>query len=243
MSRSPMIDSLRPTERRVGRGRRVAGCACLAGAACAGALWGVGCSSGLADLEVVSASERAHTAVGCRQLFPPRPWRATHVIDATLPLGQRATLIGAVASEEHGFRSALLTQEGFVLLDVKYLSGEVEVLRAVSPVNRDGFAASMATDIDLLMQEPEGPLVQVGRATSGEPACRWHDDAETLVEVRLAPQGAELLRYDARGQLLRRATLGRIGADGIAHDMTIEAPGTTGYRLEVRRLEPTEDPP
>jgi hypothetical protein len=85
--------------------------------------------------------------------------------------------------------------------------------------------------------------MEVGRTTSGEPACRWRDDAETVVEVRLAPRGAELLRYDARGQLLRRATLGRIGTDGIAHDMTIEAPGTAGYRLELRRLEPTAEPP
>jgi hypothetical protein len=130
-----------------------------------------------------------------------------------------------------------------VLLDVKYLAGEVKVLRAVAPVDREGFAASMATDIDLLMQEPEGPLVQVGRAASGEPACRWRDDAGTMVEVRLAPHGAELLRYDARGQPLRHATLGGIGADGIARDMTIEAPGATGYRLELRRLEPTEDSP
>jgi hypothetical protein len=155
-----------------------------------------------------------------------------------MPLGNEGSFIGVVAAGPgpDAFRSLLLTQEGFVLFDARYDAGRVEVLRALPPLDPQGFGRGMTGDVRLLLFPPAGDLIEVGTTSRGERACRWRNGKET-VEVALAGAAkARLSRWDD-GSLVREAVLSEIDQRGFARHARLETKGMVGYSLSLELLD------
>jgi hypothetical protein len=196
------------------------------------------CRAGPAALSPFAPQARAETVELCRAVFPRGQWRATHVVEARMPLGNEGSFIGVVAAGpgSDAFRSLLMTQEGFVLFDARYRAGAVEVLRALPPLDPQGFGRGMTGDVRLLLFPPAGMLVEVGKTRDGRPACRWRKGKET-VEVALAGAGkARLSRWDD-GSLVREAVLDQIDRRGFARRARLETKGMVGYSLSLDLLD------
>jgi hypothetical protein len=196
------------------------------------------CRAGPAALSPLAAQARAEAVEQCRAVFPRGQWRATHVVEARMPLGNEGSFIGVVAAGPgtDAFRSLLMTQEGFVLFDARYRAGGIEVLRALPPLDPQGFGRGMTGDVRLLLFPPAGELVEVGKTREGQPACRWLKGKET-VEVALTGAGkARLSRWDD-GSLAREAELSEIDRRGFARHARLETKGMVGYSLSLDLLD------
>jgi hypothetical protein len=195
---------------------------------------------GLPALRPVQAGHRAALVEQCVAAFPTGEWQATHLVEAQLPMGQEGSFLGVVAVAEggKGFRSVLLSPEGFVLVDASYREGRTTAHRAVPPLDAPGFARGMTSDLRLLLFAPEGMVSEVGVLESGWPACRWRRDTGKTVEVQPGTPGAYRVRlYDRDGQLERDAQLSEVAEQGFARQMRLIAPGPGGYSLQMRLLE------
>jgi hypothetical protein len=196
------------------------------------------CRAGPAALSPLAPAASAEAAEQCRAVFPRGQWRATHVVEARMPLGNEGSFIGVVAAGPgpDAFRSLLMTQEGFVLFDARYHAGTIEVLRALPPLDPQGFGRGMTGDVRLLLFPPAGQLVEVGSTAAGQRACRWYNGKET-VEVTLTGAGkARLSRWDD-GSLVREAVLDEIDRRGFARHARLETKGVVGYSLSLALLD------
>ncbi len=196
------------------------------------------CHAGPGALSPLLPPARAEAIEQCRTVFPRGEWKATHVVEARMPLGNEGSFIGVVAAGPgpDAFRSLLMTQEGFVLFDARYDAGRVEVLRALPPLDPEGFGRGMTGDVRLLLFPPAGDLVEVGRTSRGERACRWRKGRETVEVTLTGDTGARLSRWDD-GSLTREAVLSEIDPRGFARRSKLETKGVVGYSLSLELLD------
>lgn len=203
---------------------------------------GLGACRSLPPLTPLSAAEAAAIATRCRTAFPVGPWEAVHVVEASLPMQQQTSLLGAIATEplDRGFRSVLMAQEGLVLFDASVHAGELAIHRALSPFDRDGIAAATTRDIALMLFPPSGELTEVGRTSESTPACRWRQRDGSAVELAFPAADQLTLRHlDACGRASRTVVASGLDACGFAHEVQLEAPGAVGYRLRLTLVERT----
>ena len=196
------------------------------------------CRAGPGALSPLLPPARTEAVEQCRAVFPRGQWRATHVVEARMPLGHEGSFIGAVAAGPgpDAFRSLLMTQEGFVLFDARYDAGRVEVLRALPPLDPVGFGRGMTGDVRLLLFPPAGDLVEVGMTPRGERACRWRNGKQTVEVALTGAAEARLSRWDD-GSLVREAVLSGIDRRGFARHARLETQGVVGYSLTLELLE------
>lgn len=180
----------------------------------------------------VADQERAHDL--CERLFPPGPFEATHVVEVSIPFSDDSSLIGVVVAEagNHGFRSVLMTQEGIVLFDAVRRGDRIEVVRALPPLDPNGFGRPMTDDVRLIFMHPDGNRPEVGRTREGEQICRWTSGNEQI-ELRIVSQQEAMLTRYRSGSVVRRAWLKEIGADGFARDILLETSSVVGYQLHL----------
>jgi hypothetical protein len=205
-------------------------------------LWG-GCAGHLPPLSEAGIQNRTATIAMCRQAFPPQPWRATHTIFATLPLGYNGALIGVTVAEGESLHAMLLSPEGITLFDATQTvdrdgrPSKLTVRRAVPPLDRSGFAASLLADVGNAFLPPPGDPTGVGRSTTGQIVCRWaHPDGDAT-EVELGTSGPARVRT-YRGVRLRRA-IELLGTPdhGFFPEVRLTVPGTGGYTLDLRLVD------
>jgi hypothetical protein len=196
------------------------------------------CRAGPGPLSPLLPSAGAEAAEQCRAVFPRGEWRATHVVEARMPLGNEGSFIGVVAAGPgpDAFRSLLMTQEGFVLFDARYAAGRVEVLRALPPLDPEGFGRGMTGDVRLLLFPPAGDLIEVGKTSRGEHACRWRKGKETVEVALTGADEARLSRWDD-GSLVREGVLSGIDRRGFARRARLETKSMVGYSLSLELLE------
>jgi hypothetical protein len=194
---------------------------------------------GLPALAPVAAPARAELAGRCQALFPRVPWHATHVLEATLPMGYEGSFLAVVSADAPGrFRSILISVEGLVLYDATYSYGRIVVNRAVPPLDKPSFAQGMSADIRLLLFQPPTPLHEVGLTVQGQPACRWQRPDGKIIEATLESGERTALRLYADKDVIERdALLLGPAKNGLASDMILVAPGTVGYSLHLRLLD------
>ncbi|MBN2192066.1 MAG: hypothetical protein JW751_04560 [Polyangiaceae bacterium] len=194
----------------------------------------------LRPLAKVPGEDRVTLEARCGHVFPPGPWEAVHVIEASLPMQHQTALLGAVSAEGpgQGFRSVLMAQEGLALFDASYRAGAVEIHRALPPFDHDGFGEGTVEDIRLILFPAEGELSEVGWNRDSLPACRWVETDGTMVEVAFPAQDRlAIRRFDARGRLQRTAVAEGLDACGFAREIDLEAAGTAGYHLHLSLVE------
>ena len=200
--------------------------------------------SGLPEVREVTPEDRPALAAGCRVPYPQGAWTVVHSIQVRLPGGGRSTLVGVSASIplEDRLESVLLSPEGIVLFEASRQAGEIKVARALPPLDRDGFAQGLFSDVRFLFFPPAGELVLVGRTVSGGAVCRyqWGNRTEDLLPT---PAGGWIRREYADNTLRRQVTSDQPNASGFASSLELIVYGLGNYRMSFHRLTEPESGP
>lgn len=163
------------------------------------------CST-LPAIRPLDAAGTQAAAENCRRPFLDAPHRFVHAIEAGLPERSMGTVLGVTLFDPPSgiVRSALLTLEGFVLLDARYDKG-LQVNRAVPPFDAPSFAENMMDDIRLIFLAPQGRLLQAGTLGNGAVACRYEAPRGQTIDVIVRRDDAwEIGTYGSHNEPLRR---------------------------------------
>lgn len=120
----------------------------------------------------------------CMAPFPNGKWEFVHSIEATMPQGKNAVLIGitALSSQTGSIHSVLMTLEGLVLFDAQY-DDRVVINRGIPPFDSMDFARGLISDIILMFFPPDGQLVKSGIFADGLSVCRYKTNDNKVVDV------------------------------------------------------------
>jgi len=198
-----------------------------------------GCSTLPALVPAAAPAEQAALLQQCLAFYPQGEWAVVHTLDADLPFGRSGSFLGATASDpaSGGVRSALMAQEGLVLLDQSYGPAGLIRHRALPPLDGAAMSLGMAQDIELLFVRPRGEGVAAASAP-GRPWCRWRRADGGVVELRqVEPETWEQRRYSRSGSLEREAVHRGPRSGGFSQRVELSAPGLGGYTLRLERVE------
>lgn len=179
-----------------------------------------------------------HLKTTCGSLFLPSSFRIVHVLSASMFGGRKTTLIGiTVADGPSGrIRSVLLTVEGLVLFDATSVKGDITVHRAMAPMDTQGFAQGLFSDVEFIYFQPPGTLTGAA-VTGGTFVCRWQDGQFTVERSSDASGRAALTEYDGSRRVVRQAELFPPLVNRFYKKVLLENYGVGGYSLSMDLLE------
>ena len=199
----------------------------------------VGGCAGLKPLIPLDPARKNAVLEACRRPFLPGKYRLVHALETIMPDGSKGTAIGVLVADPRtrGFRTALVTIEGFVLLDAE-AQEMLTVHRAVPPFDAPAFAEALAEDIRLAFFSPPGEPAAWGEGEESALICRFGRADGRLVEVAtLSRDGAMEVRLYGTGQeVLKRVKMARPQLPGLAETLEIRG-GWPPYTLRLRLLE------
>ena len=158
-----------------------------------------------------------------------------HTIEATLPGGRSATLIGVTVVDPVGktLHSVLMTLEGLVLFDGKY-DRSLTVNRAISPFDKDAVAQNMMDDVRLLFLAPEDPTREAGVQKDGSTLCRRKGNAGETVDVLIWPDRTwKMETYVNPFERLREVTATTL-TGGIPGELELPGHSYGNYTLRLK---------
>ena len=198
----------------------------------------VGACTGLKPLTPLDPTRKSAVLEGCRRPFLPGKYRLVHALETVMLDGAKGTAVGVLVADPRtrGFRTALMTIEGFVLFDAE--AGEtLTVHRAVPPFDAPAFAEALAEDIRLAFFSPGGEPAAWGEGEEGALVCRFERADGRLVEVMTLRDGDLEIRLYGTGQEVRkRVKMALPQRPGLAETLTIRG-GWPPYTLKLRLLE------
>ena len=211
----------------------------------------LGCASLPSITPARTPQERQQSVQACLRVFPKGYWRATHSIDATMPLGNNALLLGVTAVEPQGMRSVLLSPEGIALFDASLEGGKLAVRRALPPLNRKGFAEGLIADVRHTFVPPAGEPSEVGTYASGAGACRWSLPEDKTTDIELRGLQPIAIRGYQGASLVREVTVSGDSDDGWYSELHLRVTGVGGYSMVMRLIDhepggqpvPSQEPP
>jgi hypothetical protein len=199
----------------------------------------VGACAGLKPLTPLDAARKTTVLEGCRQPFLSGKYRLVHALETVMPDGAKGTAIGVLVADPRtrGFRTVMMTIEGFVLFDAE--AGEtLTVHRAVPPFDRPAFAGGLAEDIRLAFFPPGEAPAAWGAGGEGATDCRFERTDGRLVEVLTFKGGVMAIRLYGTGQeLLKKVKMTLPEGPGLAETLEIQSSGWPSYTLRLRLLE------
>jgi hypothetical protein len=199
----------------------------------------VGGCAGLKPLTPLDPARKPAVLESCRRPFLPGKYRLVHALETVMPDGAKGTAIGVLVADPRtrGFRTALMTIEGFVLFDAE--AGEaLRVYRAVPPFDAPAFAEALAEDIRLAFFLPGGEPAAWGAGEEGALVCRFERADGRLVEVMTMEDGGMGIRLYGAGQgLLKRVKIAPPERPGPVDTLEIQSSGWPSYTLRLRLLE------
>jgi hypothetical protein len=197
-----------------------------------------GCA-GLPPLKPLDPALKPAILDECRQPFLPARYRLVHTLEALMPDGARTTAIGVLLADPQsgGFRSVLMTIEGWVLFDIE--GGAMPAVhRAVPPFDAPAFARQMAEDIGLAFFPPGGEPVGWGQEAKGFRGCRFARPGGGVVDVLKDEGGGREIRLYGTGQeLLKRVKIPILERPGLADQLEIRGCGWPSYTLRLKLVE------
>lgn len=111
--------------------------------------------------------------------------------------------VTVISSREKSAHSVLMTIEGLVVFDARY-DGQLVINRAVTPFDKEGFAAGLISDIQLIFFMPEGPLLETGNDQDGASVCRYQNPDGHIIDLVLdADHTWHIRQYNAQQRLSR----------------------------------------
>jgi hypothetical protein len=172
----------------------------------------------------------------CESPYVKIPYRFVHTIEATLPGGRSATLIGVtlVDPSAKALHSVLMTLEGLVLFDGESDGATLQVNRAVSPFDKDAVAQNMMNDVRLLFLAPEGPTVEAGVRKDGSTLCRRKGNTGETVDVLIRPDRTwKMETYVNPFERLREVTATTL-TGGIPGELELKGHSYGNYTLRLK---------
>ena len=185
--------------------------------------------------------------MSCGLPFPKGNWQFIHSIEATMPGGRNASVIGImdISSDLETIHCIIVSIEGLVLFDGVY-KGEVVINRGIQPFDSREFAKGLMNDIRMVFFRPVGKLTGTGVLSNGSHVCRYRNDAMTIVDVIIDPNHGWEIRQYRNGNLNRsvKAYLKERAIDGVRKAfpgrIELSVNEDPGYALTLRliRAEP-----
>ena len=188
----------------------------------------------------VEENEERAARARCASIFQISPFRAVHSIEAKMPFGEKASLMGATVADpkSRSLRSALISVEGLTLFEASFLEGKIVVHRAMPPLDAPEFAEGFISDILFILFAPESEVNEIGLLGSGETACRYKGSAGGLIDMILkSEEGYELIEYAGGSSIVRRLFVDSRQERGFPIKITFERKGAFGYSLSFELLE------
>jgi len=198
----------------------------------------VGACTGLKPLTPLDPARKTSVLEDCRRPFLTESYRLVHALETVMPDGAKGTAVGVLVADPRtrGFRTALMTIEGFVLFDAE--AGETLIVhRAVPPFDAPAFAEALAEDIRLAFFSPGVEPAAWGEGEEGARGCRFERADGRLVEVMTFRDGVTAIRLYGTGQeVLKRVEMAPLQRHGLAETVEIRG-GWPPYTLRLRLLE------
>jgi hypothetical protein len=183
------------------------------------------------------ARDQALFAV-CNTPFVSSPYRFTHAIEAALPGGRTATLIGVTAVDpaRRTLHSVLMTLEGLVLFDGK-TNGTLEVNRALPPFDKEPVARNMMGDVRLLFLTPPEPAVEAGKLRDGSLLCRRLGVQGETIDILVRPDRTwRMETYTTPWERLRTVDATAI-VNGIPGELVLKGYVNGNYTLNMKLVD------
>jgi len=141
---------------------------------------------------------------GCGHPFPKGNWQFIHSIEAIMPGGLNASVVGItdISSDPETIHCIIMSIEGLVLFDGVH-GEEVVINRGIQPFDSEEFAKGLMNDIRMVFFRPEGELTGTGVLSNGSHVCRYRNDAMTIVDVIIDPDHDWEIRQYRNGNLNR----------------------------------------
>lgn len=196
-----------------------------------------GCA-GLKPLIPLDPARRAAVLEECRHTFLPGSYRLVHAIETVMPNGSSGTAIGVLVADPgtQGFRTVMMTIEGFVLFDTE-AGKTLTVHRAVPPFDKPAFAQGLAADIRLAFFPPAGEPAAWGAGEEGARICRFARPDGALEEIATFPDGGvEIRLYEDGRTVQKKVKVTGLRQPGLAETIEIRG-GWPPYTLRLQLLE------
>ncbi len=186
-----------------------------------------------------SAEQRAMTA-SCLRAFPTGLWSSTHSIDAAMPLGHNALLIGVTAVNSAGITTVLLSPEGLTLFEALSVGDQITVKRVLPPLDKKGFARALVDDVRGTFIPPSGSPTIVGHSEGGIGMCRWQDSEQgadnKTTDVVLEGGKPRWVRMFSGNDLVREVELLGEASDGWYPNVVLRTHGIGAYTLNMQLI-------
>jgi hypothetical protein len=193
---------------------------------------------GLPKISPVVSQNSSEISNKCHMIFPKKEWRFVHAIEADLPGGEKAFMMGItqIAPEQKTIHSILMTIEGLVLFDA-VSAGTLTVNRAVPPFDSENFAKGLLADVRLMFLAPDGEPVQRGLTETGSWICRFQSLEETTDVVVHQDNSWTIHQYHRHR--LRRVIHAhpKKGAEGGIMPETLSLTAAPEYSLQLKLVE------
>lgn len=192
--------------------------------------------AGMPRIIAVDTAQASKTIKACENAFPDGKWQFSHVIEANLPGGRDAQLIGVteVSSNPKRIHAVMMTIEGLVLFDALE-DDKLTINRGVAPFDSIGFARGLMEDIRFIFLKPDGVPVDVGITENGFEGCRYRVSDDAVVDVMVRPDRMlEIRQY--RNERLIRKVVAELTPGSVPEKITFTAHEPAGYRLNLRLI-------
>ncbi|MBT3257301.1 MAG: hypothetical protein HN366_12725 [Deltaproteobacteria bacterium] len=200
-----------------------------------------GCA-GMPRIVAVDTARASKTIYACENAFPGGKWQFAHVIEADLPGGRDAQLIGVTEVSNHPKRihAVMMTIEGLVLFDGLALfdgleDGKLTINRSVAPFDSIGFARGLMEDIRFIFLKPDGAPMDAGITENGFEICRYRVSDDAVIDVMVRPDRMLEIRKYTNERLIRKV-VAELTPGSVPEKITFTAQEPAGYRLNLRLI-------
>jgi hypothetical protein len=192
--------------------------------------------AGMPRIKAVDTARASKTIKACENAFPDGKWQFAHVIEANLPGGRDAQLIGVteVSSNPERIHAVMMTVEGLVLFD-GLEDGKLTINRSVAPFDSRGFAKGLMEDIRLMFLKPDGLPKGAGITENGFEVCRYRVSDNALIDVMVRPDRMLEIRKYTNERLIRKVVF-TLKPGAIPEKIAFTAYEPAGYRLNLRLI-------
>ncbi|MCP4135321.1 MAG: hypothetical protein GY754_30410 [bacterium] len=181
----------------------------------------------------------------CEIPFVKSKWRFVHSIEAEMPTGDTAFMMGITIADpsSRSLHSVIMSIEGLVLFNAAYSikSKKLEIKRGIQPFDSANFALGMMKDISLIFFYPDAPIVKSGTFPEGFRGCRFQRADNSFVDITVPQSGEwEVHQYNESFSLTRSikaSSFRMIHKKKIPGTIDLQAPGLLGYSLHMELVE------
>jgi len=119
----------------------------------------------------------------CDLFFPETPRQFVHSIEASMPGGKKAFMIGItrIFPGRKIIHCVMMTIEGLVLFDAVY-DKDIEIRRGISPFDSVDFARGLIDDIGFIFFKPD-VFLESGVMENSLKVCRYQKDSDRIIDI------------------------------------------------------------